>query len=152
MEVVIEMFRQDKQTIVKGAKQIKLYWECLEVQEEYERNVNDELMQININGISQASGSTVVARLDEMINEINSQLQKAVEKTKINFVNVQNKYIKKWDDEMTYIKQQINSAYIRYKNSNFSVEHGADYRKLRTHFRYKQREKIKLSQKRVQKS
>jgi hypothetical protein len=52
---------------------------------------------------------------------------------------------------MTNIKQQINSAYIRYKNSNFSVEQGADYRKLRTQFRYKQREKIKLSQKRVQK-
>jgi hypothetical protein len=154
MEVVIERFRQDKQMIVKRAKQIKLDWECLEVQEEYERNVNDEQMQINLNGISQASGSTVVARLDEMINEINSKLQKAVEKTKINFANVQNKYIKKkkwWDYEMTYIKQQINSAYIRYKNSNFSVEHGSDYRKFRTHFRNKQREKIKLSQKRVQK-
>jgi exonuclease III len=42
MEVVIERFRQNKQMIVKRAKQIKLDWECLEVQEEYERNVNDD--------------------------------------------------------------------------------------------------------------
>jgi hypothetical protein len=52
---------------------------------------------------------------------------------------------------MTYIKQQVNSAYMRYMCSNFeSVDYKNEYKLLRKHFRHKQREKIKLNQKGTQ--
>jgi hypothetical protein len=56
-----------------------------------------------------------------------------------------------WDEEMTYLKQQVNAAYIRYCESNFqSMELENDLKVLRRHFRSRQREKEKLSQKGTQ--
>jgi hypothetical protein len=53
---------------------------------------------------------------------------------------------------MEYIKQQVNAAYLRYKYSNFeSAALLGDWKVLRKHFQYKQREKVKLNQKRTQK-
>ena len=48
---------------------------------------------------------------------------------------------------MSYIKQQMNEAYRMYKNSNFmSIEYQQNLKIIRTHFRFKQREKVKLNQ------
>lgn len=130
----------------------KIDWSSKFVCDEYERYVNEEIVKMNIGRIIDADESNITSRLDEFIEGMNAALKKAVEKTG-KYVSTKKRYIKKkrwWDEEMTYIKQQINAAYVRRKEANFECgEYNNDYKTLRRHFRSKQREKIKLSQKRI---
>jgi endonuclease/exonuclease/phosphatase family metal-dependent hydrolase len=137
---------------LKKQKQIKLNWEKKTTSDEYEKNLNSLLKNLDLSRLQAANEKNVVMALDEFVNEINSMARAAVEKTKASCAkNVHIKKKKWWDSEMTYIKEQVSMAYINYKNSNFmSIELRKNLTLLRAHFRYKQREKIRMNKKSYQ--
>lgn len=125
----------------------KLDWNSRYIREEYERNVNTELSKIDTNKIINASQTDIVEKLEDICQEMYSALKTAEANTQTN-VNKKRRHMKRkswWDDEMTYLRQQISQAYIRYRDTGFlSEQYKNDLKKIRTHFRYKQRQKIKL--------
>jgi hypothetical protein len=139
-------------------RKLKPDWDNNQFRVQYESNLNELLANVNTKSLICATKQNVVMMLDEFTNNMNSSIRQAVERTQVDFSHPKRnttrhcKRKKWWDEEMEYIKQQVNAAYLRYKFSNFdSTALLSDWKVLRKHFRYKQREKVKLNQKRMQK-
>jgi hypothetical protein len=133
----------------KCEKKGKVDWNSVYQCAEYEYNAAKCLSAVRIDQVLNAEKHNVVEKLDELINNVYSSLRNAFEITKKKGTKVKHKKQKKWwDDELTYIKQQINLAYMRYKETNFlSEECKRELKTIKRLFRRKLREKKKLNQK-----
>jgi len=133
----------------------KLDWDKKTTCDEYEEHVNNLLATLNSTKVLTANENNIMAALDEFINELNSCLRRAVETTKSTCgrrkTSKHAKSKKWWDDELNYIKEQVNRAYTNYKQSGFlSATLKQNYKTLRAHYRYKQRDKKRKSMKSYQ--
>ena len=133
----------------KKNKKLRTDWTNLENRKIYENKLSELLVKLDLEKIMNADENEIVESMDILINNVNSCMRVA-EKSIVQ-ISKPKKHIKKkswWDEEMQYIKEQINLAYLNYKNSYFkSNELKLVLQTLKKHFRFKQREKVKFGQK-----
>ena len=98
----------------------KIDWENQKQCKDYEHATEKALSRLDLNRVVEAKNRTEIkAALDMIINEMNSALRSSYEKAKMKNKKPYTKKKEWWDEDMTYLKEQFEFAYQKYRDSEF---------------------------------